>query len=296
VEPIVTIYIPTRNRLALLQKALNSCLRQTVRELEIFIVDDASEDGTLEYIQSMRNKDPRITYARNETPLGAPTARNLALTKAAGTYVTGLDDDDYFVEDRIEKLLRLHQESQAASVASQDYCIRRQGDLPRVRLWKPEVISLDDLKYYNCLGNQVLASKELFQNLGGFDPSLTSAQDYDLWIRLVRAYGPVHIVQEPLQVILLTNSHPRIGNSSTKYTGYEAFLQKHNAWSSQDAQLVQRFLMLPSDSAGDSVRAIVAAFRSGAPYHVHREILRRMMSQNIRRLASIRSIPTACRS
>jgi glycosyltransferase involved in cell wall biosynthesis len=275
--------MPTRNRLALLQKALESCLRQTVRELEVFIVDDASDDGTSEYVQAMKNSDPRITYVRNDSPQGAPKARNIALTRAAGVYVTGLDDDDYFMEDRIEKLLRAHRSGKAASVASQDLVIRRPGDLPRVKLWKPEMITSRDLNYYNCLGNQVLTSKDVFQRLGGFDPDLKSAQDYDLWIRLVRAYGPVHIVQEPLQVVLLSNGHARIGNSTTKNAGYQAFLRKHEAWSSQDAQLVQKYLMLPSSRAGDGLYALAAASRSGAPYHVWKEILKRMVSKGIKK-------------
>jgi glycosyltransferase involved in cell wall biosynthesis len=281
VNPIVTVYIPTRNRLALLQKALHSCLAQTVKELQIFVVDDASTDGTSAYIRSVINNDPRITYIRNETAQGAPRARNIALKQATGAYVTGLDDDDYFMEDRIEKLLKAHLHGRTASVASQDFAIRGEGDTPRVKLWKPKMITMNDLKYYNCLGNQVFASKDVFQRLGGFDPDLSSAQDYDLWLRLVREFGPVQIVQEPLQVVLLSNSHKRIGNSHNKNAGYQAFLKKHESWVSRDAQLVQRFLMLPSEGVGDGPHALITAVRSGAPFHVWKEILRRIVSQKI---------------
>jgi glycosyltransferase involved in cell wall biosynthesis len=265
----------------MLQKAVESCLQQTVKDIQIFIVDDGSTDGTQDYALAMLNQDHRIRYVRNDVSQGAPTARNIALREAAGVYVTGLDDDDYFLDRRIERLLAAQQQGRTASVAAQDFVIRDKDKVPKVKLWKPDTITIDDLKYYNCLGNQILAPKDVFNRLGGFDPNLPAAQDYDLWIRLVSSYGPVHVVPEPLQVILLTNGHHRIANSGKKHEGYEAFLTKHAAMASPDVRFIRRFLMFPSASVTDGARALASARRAKAPYHVWQEVLKRIVSQQI---------------
>ncbi|PLL70465.1 hypothetical protein CWN62_29695, partial [Klebsiella pneumoniae] len=90
-NPLVTIYIPTYNRLELLKRALNSVVNQTYKNLEIIVVDDNSSDGTQEFLKNFSKKDPRVSYILKTDNSGACVSRNLAIDKANGLFITGLD-------------------------------------------------------------------------------------------------------------------------------------------------------------------------------------------------------------
>lgn len=101
--PPVSVMIATRNRLALLQRALRSVFAQDYSKLEILIVDDASEDGTSDYI---RSHYPDIRLFRFEENRGLVTARNLMMREAQGEYIFSIDDDAYFLnQDAISKVV-----------------------------------------------------------------------------------------------------------------------------------------------------------------------------------------------
>ena len=92
---LVTIYIPTKNRLKLLNRAIESVKKQTYKDIEIIVVDDGSTDGTTEYLAQEINSGT-LKAIFNKKSLGACAARNKAIEMATGDFITGLDDDDYF--------------------------------------------------------------------------------------------------------------------------------------------------------------------------------------------------------
>jgi GT2 family glycosyltransferase len=92
---LVSVMITTRNRLTRLPRALESVYAQDYRNLEILILDDASEDGTSDYV---RSRHPDIRLFRFEVNRGLIAARNLLMREAKGDYVVSLDDDAYFVD------------------------------------------------------------------------------------------------------------------------------------------------------------------------------------------------------
>ncbi len=101
-EPLVTIYIPTYNRVELLKRAIDSVLTQTYKNIEIIIVDDCSPDTTIQFLEKLTKKDSRVRYFQNEKNSGACVSRNKAILEAKGEFITGLDDDDYFLPNRVE--------------------------------------------------------------------------------------------------------------------------------------------------------------------------------------------------
>lgn len=103
-QPLVTIYISTYNRLEKLKRAINSVLQQDYTNWELIVCDDASCDGTSDYMNDICMKDSRIRYLRNDVNKGACETRNLGIFNAKGTFITGLDDDDEFTNDRISFL------------------------------------------------------------------------------------------------------------------------------------------------------------------------------------------------
>ena len=267
--PLVSIIIPTHDRKELLERAVNSVLDQTWRTTEIVVVDDASDDDTPKYLESLKQQYDSVLIIRNVTCRGAAVSRNIAIRHANGEYITGLDDDDYWRPTRIERLMEEFEEGYSA-VCSYDRMVMNN----REAIWKkPTMITLDDLLYYNRVGNQVLTKKEYLEQVGGYDEELPSAQDYDLWIRLVLEFGPVRTVTQALQVVNMEEDRERISTSEKKMEGYKQCFKKHEKWMSRKHKKYQAYRL--KMAAEESV-SWVDLFRSVPPKLYVKEITRKL--------------------
>lgn len=108
-QPLVSVVIPAFNRETLIGETLNSLIAQTYSNWECVVVDDGSTDNTIEVIEEYCNKDKRFKlFKRHREPKGAPTCRNIGLSKAEGKYIIFLDSDDilfpYALKQRTEFL------------------------------------------------------------------------------------------------------------------------------------------------------------------------------------------------
>jgi len=107
----VGIYMPTHNRVDLLKKAIASLLEQTYQNFKLVVVNDGSSDGTQAYLESLT--DPRISFIEHKTSTGACRSRNDAINTLDTELVTGLDDDDIFLPDRLSDLLSVYNQNYA---------------------------------------------------------------------------------------------------------------------------------------------------------------------------------------
>jgi hypothetical protein len=117
VTPLVSVIMPARDSAAYLPGAIFSVQQQTLQDIELVLVDDASQDGTYALMQRAAAVDPRVRVVRRERNGGVSAARNEGLRVARGRYVAFLDHDDAFLPSRLERLLRLAEESGADLVA-----------------------------------------------------------------------------------------------------------------------------------------------------------------------------------
>ena len=99
---MVSVIIPTHNRLKMLKKAISSVQRQTFKNYELIIVSDGCTDGTNDYLNSIKNG--KIKFYINESSKGASSARNIGLKYSKGDYIAFLDDDDEWFENHLELL------------------------------------------------------------------------------------------------------------------------------------------------------------------------------------------------
>ena len=97
----VSIVIPTKNRPQLLNRAINSILKQTYEDWELFIINDAEKEATINF------SDTRIQIINNKNKTGANGARNTGINLATGNYIAFLDDDDAWHEDKLLKQVNL---------------------------------------------------------------------------------------------------------------------------------------------------------------------------------------------
>ena len=102
-KPDISIILPTYNRCDIVKRAINSALSQTFKTFEIIVVDDCSTDNTKQEVLSISDK--RIHYIQHNRNKGGSAARNTGINQSKGKYITFLDDDDEYPEDRLTSLI-----------------------------------------------------------------------------------------------------------------------------------------------------------------------------------------------
>ncbi len=220
----ISVYITSYNQKDLLPQAIESVLAQTLRPHQVIIVDDASSDGSQELIRGYAARYPGlITPVLHERNRGVAAARNSALQRAAGEYVTYVDGDDRYLPRKLEReaaALRAHPEARIAF--SDVYVINRQGE--RIDRWtraaKPPQGDVFAQTFARAFPGRRLFRNELVHlpswkasGAGWYDPRLSMYEDYDLRIRLTRRLRVVY-VDEPLSEYRrhegsLRSAHPR---------------------------------------------------------------------------------------
>lgn len=191
-EPKISVYIPTRNRMHLVEQAVLSVLGQTYRDLEVIVVIDGSVDETRERLELLAYYDKRLRIISLPESRGAPAARNLAIRSARGEFVTGLDDDDIFLPSRLELFLNHWSLLRSTGIEppflySQDLVLYDDGVIRRSR--KVSGLDVAMLCEANGIGNQVFATRAALLDAGLFDETLPAWQDLELWLRLTECKG-----------------------------------------------------------------------------------------------------------
>lgn len=222
----VSVYIPTHNRSQMLIRAVSSVLNQSYKNIEVIVCDDGSQDDTQMIMQQWIKYDSRIRYIRSQSPQGANSARNKALEQAQGDFVTGLDDDDFFLPTRIDNFIR-HYDDKYAFLYSQ----RRVVDKRRSRNSEHYIgeLTLSSLLHKNVVGNQVFVKRSLLESINGFDEALPSWQDYDCWVRLMLKQDLALGLPDVDYIMDTSHEGQRITASAKALEGALQFYKKYQA-------------------------------------------------------------------
>ncbi|MBO3672640.1 glycosyltransferase [Acinetobacter soli] len=183
--PLVTVYIPTYNRINLLKRAINSVLAQTYCNYEIIVVDDNSNDGTQEYLKEIALENKKIRYFLKKENSGACVSRNIAISNAKGEFITGLDDDDYFLENRLQNFIDNISLLNHNIFIFSNMLFDKNGKLRKKSSFRPKIVEKKHLIYGNYIGNQIFCYTSSIKKIQGFDEDLKAWQDWDCWYRLL---------------------------------------------------------------------------------------------------------------
>lgn len=227
-SPLVSVYIPTKNRPEQLRRALASIASQDYKNIQVVVCDDGSTQPMDEIREEFSGKFTELIWIRNDASKGACAARNLAISFASGEYVTGLDDDDEFLPNRISKFVNSPERDSASFICSNFYFCEPGRDYICHSRRKAEWISLDDLKKWNVVGNQIFIKRSLLNDSAGFDVDFKSWQDFDFWFRLVKEYGPAYRIIDSTMVIYADANLNRISTSRGVGAGFLQFIDKHS--------------------------------------------------------------------
>jgi glycosyltransferase involved in cell wall biosynthesis len=202
-EPLVSIIMPSYNRIGMLERALHSVISQNYQNWELLVVDDASTDGTINLLKNFSSIDKRINFFRLETNGGACVARNVGLQAAKGEYVTFLDSDDEYLPKKVELQVQCFMTSSVHNlgVVSCGRIDVRNGSV--YNEWVPNLRGdiLKDLLLKNRIGAGtpflMVKSSILKNNNILFDPEMPAGQDWDFLTRVCQ-HASFDVVSEPL--------------------------------------------------------------------------------------------------
>lgn len=202
-KPIISAVIPCYNNAKYVGKSIQSLLGQTLVPDEIIVVDDGSTDNSWDVIQEMANNHPRITAFRNDKNLGIPKTRNRLIRemKSNTDYMVILDADDFSSLDRIELQINyLEQNPEYVLIGSDLGIVNEKGEKIGFREYPHEHKEiLKKILHFNPFAQSSLVVRtKIFKDVGVYDEKLQRVQDYDLWIRILKAGYKVHNINKTL--------------------------------------------------------------------------------------------------
>ena len=179
----VSIVLVTHKGTEYIREAVDSCLNQTYKNIELIIVDDASADNTQEIIKSYSDK--RIKYLLNETNLGLANSLNRGFSCANGDYLTWTSYDNVYLRNAIEVMIEeLEKHKNIDFVYTNFYRVDEKGNI----FEKTKVRSIKDLDIADYIGYCFLYRRKIYEELGGYNPSFNLGEDYEYWLRVRRKF------------------------------------------------------------------------------------------------------------
>jgi glycosyltransferase involved in cell wall biosynthesis len=216
--PEISVIIPTFNRENQILRAVYSVLNQTFKNLECIVVNDCSTDNTLMLLSKIKELDGRLIVINHESNKHASASRNTGIQNARGNYIAFLDDDDEWLDSKLEKqYLFLQNNTNVAMV----YCwldIFKNNQL--IDSLKP---TLSGYIFDECLPKQPIGNAStlllrvgVIKKIGNFDTNLPRGNDGD-FIRRVAEFYEIGVVKEVLvKYFADRDGNPRISLNDKK--------------------------------------------------------------------------------
>ncbi|HBW34989.1 glycosyltransferase [Desulfosporosinus sp. BICA1-9] len=196
--PTVSVVIPTYNHARYLPYALDSVIDQNYPNLEVFVIDDGSTDGTAELVKPYRSK---INYVYKGNG-GTPSALNLGLSLVTGKYVCWLSADDVLIGDKVSKQVGLMERDPSLGFSYTSFVVIDANGVKQYEVNSPYFPNKKEMVkklMEGCFinGSSVMMRSSALKIIGYFDVNLPQAHDYDLWFRFLRHYS-CGFLEEPL--------------------------------------------------------------------------------------------------
>ncbi len=241
-QPYFSVILPVFNRRNKISEAIQSVLNQSYTNWELLVIDDCSTDDTANII--LAYTDSRINYLKNLKNQGPAGSRNNGIKNAKGKIISFLDSDDQYFPDFLEKTFQVLKlvNPNVGFIWTGLEVIYSSGK--KIELWVPEITVSP---YYTFLKELRIGTnsglsirKEVFDECGGFNESLTAAEDTELLLRIVRKYQFTQ-VKEPL-INIDKSGRDRLSLDYKKNAfSYNKFIAQHWPFISKFPELKKKF-------------------------------------------------------
>ncbi|MBQ7231152.1 MAG: glycosyltransferase family 2 protein [Oscillospiraceae bacterium] len=195
-NPLVSVIIPAYGCAKNIPWAIDSVFYQEVEDVEVIVINDRSPDD-LDEAMAPYLKDPRVVYVTNEQNMGAAKSRNRGVRMARGKYVAFLDADDEWAKGKLKRQLEILENESCVLC-----CTARELKGPH---WEPdgrvlrvkETITYQDLLKHNSINCSSVVMRADVAREFPMDHE-DSHEDYIMWLRVLKKYGPARGINEPL--------------------------------------------------------------------------------------------------
>lgn len=186
-QPLVSVLMSVHNDLQYLRESIDSILNQTFRDFEFILIDDGSTDGSGDLLIDL--SDPRVKLLANPSNIGLTASLNLGLDLARGKYLARMDADDLSEPPRLQRQVEfLEAHPQIGIVGCSRHLINEEGKTIAIAPAMEDDLAIR----WKCLmGNPfahptvMIRRQVLLDYALRYDPSFRTAQDYELWTRLL---------------------------------------------------------------------------------------------------------------
>ena len=218
----LSVIIPTGDRSALLETAVQSVLHQSRHCDWVIVVDNGYNESTFP-----SRSNPRVRYLRTEPRIGPSMARNLGAAEAITEFIAFLDDDDIWEPDYIKYSIELLENGEADVVVGQ--LMRRGSGADSKEPYKmfPATVEQQREVFYRNPGfggQNTMFRRRLFLAVGGFDQAMPASEDRDLLVKLM--VHEARVLPQPLSVAVLCD-HGGVRARHNQVRGNAIFLRKH---------------------------------------------------------------------
>ena len=196
----VSVVVPNLNKGEYIGAAIASLLSQSLADIEVIVVDNGSEDGSLQVVEEYMRKDGRVSLVK-ESRRGAAFALNAGMSRARGEYLTVLGSDDVCHPERLRRQVDVLREGKASVCYTESWVIDENGK-DTGQLWNRDKARLPPnhegyifhelLRRAFTLGGTVMTTREAFGEVP-FNESLGYGEDWDFCVRLARRFKFAYI-------------------------------------------------------------------------------------------------------
>lgn len=238
---MVSVIITTYKRSDYICRAIDSVLNQSYHDVEVIVVDDNDSDSIdrnqMEIVMTAYKGDKRVKYIKHKKNMNGAAARNTGIKNSSGDYITFLDDDDFFLSDRINELvstLEMHTDYDCAYTG----LIKIENN-KITGIYPPEYEGTQEEKLLNLYsffrsGSNLFFKKSVFEKLKGFDTDFKRHQDVEFMSRFfqyykIKAINNYSIIKDDSSRINQPNIKKSIEAKELFFTKFSDRLNLYNA-------------------------------------------------------------------
>lgn len=203
----LSIILPAYNSEEFIRDTIESILRQTLKDFELIVVNDGSDDNTLDLIKGF--EDPRI-FLINKQHSGIVDSFNLGLDHAKGEYIARIDSDDIYYQNKFEiqtKFLDYHDDT--VLVGTDAHYMAKNSHISTIKINVPQdhdkIIKNLLIKQRALIQSTIVTRKNILKQIGGYEKNFYP-EDYNLFFKLSE-YGKLKNINIPLAAIRIHESY-----------------------------------------------------------------------------------------
>ena len=188
--PFFSVIIPLYNKEKYIQNTLNCVFNQSFKDFEVIVVNDGSTDGSLEILKKFSDHRLKIIHQKNQ---GVSVARNIGMENAKADYICFLDADDTWKKNHLHAFYdtitkfpdtKMYCGRYVTQISKNTFIENKFIDIPGKYEGYVTDFFKSSLINRVALTSAVCIHKDIFNEIGGFDPTLKSDQDLDYWIKI----------------------------------------------------------------------------------------------------------------